>query len=231
MRRIGERLRRLWPVIVVTCSVLLGARTAAAVVVGQWLFDDGGGDVAKDTSGNKNHGKINNAKWADGKFGKALEFSGAASNVEITHAPVLSVEQFSLMGWVNVPALTGGWQTIVTQNTDGPTRNYGIFVNNNGGVIHYSLPRISANGSPWLLHVMPPPFQDRVRECLPDLLGEPALEANITALYVLGTLRTSPSDVPRLVEDYALTPIAPPIRNALPLLQTDDAQSRSAASA
>ena len=42
--------------------------------VGIWLFDEGKGGVAADTSGNKNDGAITGAKWAEGKFGGALEF-------------------------------------------------------------------------------------------------------------------------------------------------------------
>ncbi|MFH0797563.1 MAG: LamG domain-containing protein [Candidatus Omnitrophota bacterium] len=49
--------------------------------IGYWKFDEGQGDVAKDSSGNDNDGKViklaEYSKWVDGKFGKALEFSGA----------------------------------------------------------------------------------------------------------------------------------------------------------
>jgi len=118
---------------------------AKADLVGAWLFDEGRKDVALDASGNKNDGKINNAGVVDGKYGKALEFTGSNSNVEITHAAVLSVEKFSLMAWINVPGFTGGWQTIITQNTDGPTRNYGLFINDGSGLIHYSF----TSGKAW----------------------------------------------------------------------------------
>lgn len=42
--------------------------------VGIWLFDEGKGNTAADTSGNGNDGAITGAKWAEGKFGGALEF-------------------------------------------------------------------------------------------------------------------------------------------------------------
>ena len=42
--------------------------------VGIWLFDEGKGGTAGDTSGNGNDGAISGAKWAEGKFGGALEF-------------------------------------------------------------------------------------------------------------------------------------------------------------
>ena len=129
---------KLLPCFILFVLIFGAFNIAEAEVVGQWLFDEGQGKVAADTSGNKNDGTINNAKWVNGKFGKALEFTGASSNVDIQHAAVLSVEKFTLMAWMNVAEFTGNWQTIVTQNTDGPTRNYGLFINNGSGLIHYS---------------------------------------------------------------------------------------------
>ena len=41
---------------------------------GIWLFDEGKGGVAADTSGNGNDGEVSGAKWTEGKFGGALEF-------------------------------------------------------------------------------------------------------------------------------------------------------------
>ena len=116
-----------------------------AEVVGLWLFDEGQGTVAKDKTNNKSDGKINNATWVDGKFGKALDFNGTNANVEIPNSGVLSVEQFTLMAWVKVPGFTGGWQTIATLNTDGPIRNYGLFINDKTGLVHYSF----TSGKAW----------------------------------------------------------------------------------
>lgn len=46
-------------------------------VVGIWLFDEGKGDIAKDSSENGNDGTLkSDPKWVDGKFGDALEFDG-----------------------------------------------------------------------------------------------------------------------------------------------------------
>ena len=48
-------------------------------LVAYWKFDEGGGTTLKDHSGNCDNGTLkNNPKWVDGKFGKALEFSGNA---------------------------------------------------------------------------------------------------------------------------------------------------------
>ena len=135
---------KLRTILVIVAMVAVATSHARAGLAGAWLFDEGSGDVAKDSSGNGNDGVINNASWAAGHIGGALEFNGADANVEIPHGPALSVGQFTLMAWVNVPDFTGAWQTIMTQNTDGPTRNYGLYINNGSALIHYSF--TSGNG-------------------------------------------------------------------------------------
>ena len=56
-------------------------------IMGMWLFNEGSGNTAKDSSGNKNDGKINGGvKWVEGKFGKALEFNGSDGWVEVSHS-------------------------------------------------------------------------------------------------------------------------------------------------
>ena len=55
-------------------------------ITGMWLFDEGKGGVATDSSEHGNDGEIHGAKWVDGKFGKALEFDGASNWVEVPHS-------------------------------------------------------------------------------------------------------------------------------------------------
>ena len=55
-------------------------------IMGMWLFDEGKGGVATDSSEHGNDGEIHGAKWVDGKFGKALEFDGAGNWVEVPHS-------------------------------------------------------------------------------------------------------------------------------------------------
>ena len=61
-------------------------------VAGMWLFDDGDGTVAADSSQNGNNGVIHGAAWVDGKFGKALEFDGETNWVEVPHSDTLGFE-------------------------------------------------------------------------------------------------------------------------------------------
>ncbi len=52
-------------------------------IIGMWFFDEDEGDVAEDSSGNGNDGTLmNGPKWVEGKFGGALEFSGAGDYVD-----------------------------------------------------------------------------------------------------------------------------------------------------
>jgi hypothetical protein len=56
----------------------------AAHVKGMWLFEEGKGDKSADVSGTGLDAKlVSGPKWVEGKFGKALEFDGKASYVEI----------------------------------------------------------------------------------------------------------------------------------------------------
>lgn len=67
--------------------------------VGVWLFDDGGGNKAEDSSGKENHGTINGAKWVKGKFGDGLEFNGGQS-VSIDSTPDLQLgDEHTMMAW------------------------------------------------------------------------------------------------------------------------------------
>lgn len=130
---------------VVVSGALAVSFSSKAALVGLWTFDEGSGTTATDKSGNGHNGKINKATYGAGKFNTALTLNGTDANVEVAHSAKLSVEKFSAMAWVNVPAKTGNWQTIFTQDTAGPLRNFGIFINNAAGQIHYSF----TSGKAW----------------------------------------------------------------------------------
>ena len=76
-------------IIALACMGLMFANQSVAdldpaTIEGLWLFNDGTGKVAKDTSGNKLDGTLeNNPKWVNGKFGKAIEFDGSGAHVVI----------------------------------------------------------------------------------------------------------------------------------------------------
>ena len=51
-------------------------------VVLAWLFEEGSGDVAVDSGGNGNDGKLmNGPTWVAGKFGGGLELDGSDDHI------------------------------------------------------------------------------------------------------------------------------------------------------
>jgi hypothetical protein len=68
--------------------------------VGIWLFDEGNGDTAKDSSESGNDGQIVNApEWVDGKFGKALKFDGVDDYINLPAVTSDSWEGMSVVAW------------------------------------------------------------------------------------------------------------------------------------
>jgi len=80
--------------------------------VGMWLFDEGSGTTAKDSSGNGNDGELmGGPKWVAGKFGKALEFDGVDDCVDCGKGTSLkAVAELTIQAWINTTDKTTGGQ-------------------------------------------------------------------------------------------------------------------------
>ena len=67
-----------------------------------WLFDEGSGVRAGDSTGLRNDGEIKNgAKWVKGKFGSALEFDGTDDYVEVGDSDILNItDEITIVAWV-----------------------------------------------------------------------------------------------------------------------------------
>ena len=110
--------------------------------IGVWLFDEGEGSVAADSSGNSHDGEIlADVKWADGKSGSALEFPGYgdASYVKIPHEPTLELVEHSITAWIKVastevPPTENAWQLLIGKWQPRDVRNYGIMARKDSGV-------------------------------------------------------------------------------------------------
>lgn len=100
------------------------AKIDQKAVAGMWLFEEGGGDVAKDTSGKGNNGKIAGpAKWVKGKFGMGLQFNGSSVWVEVPSNDTLVLEQLTMVAWGNIkPSKGTRWQSIMMKGQN--PRNY-----------------------------------------------------------------------------------------------------------
>ncbi len=72
-------------------------------IAGAWLFEEGSGGTAVDSSGNGNDGTIEGSpKWVNGKFGKAMEFNGQTDYIVIKDADSLDLNQMTVAAWVNL---------------------------------------------------------------------------------------------------------------------------------
>jgi len=105
------------------------AKIDPKTIVGMWLLDDNKGNVATDSSGNKNDGNfMNSPKWVDGKFGKALQFDGSTTSVDCGDTASMAIPtggSVTMCAWVNPKVGSiAAWQGIMAKRTG--SYSYGI---------------------------------------------------------------------------------------------------------
>lgn len=94
------------------------AKIDPKTVEGLWLFDEGSGSVAKDASGKGLDAKLmGSPKWVDGKFGKALEFDGKATYVEVP-AHKNPTTALTVSVWVKSPTATWSQHGFILSKRD-----------------------------------------------------------------------------------------------------------------
>jgi len=131
---VGKVIKML--VLVFIGSILVGISAASInpeTIAAIWLFDEGSGDTAKDSSGNNNNGTILGPEWVGGKIGTALEFDGTDDYVDCGNDLSLDlIDQITFVVWTKHPAGTEGY--IIIKNTpNDDTRQYGFldYISNN----------------------------------------------------------------------------------------------------
>jgi len=97
--------------------------------MGAWLFDEGSGNTAHDSSPNGFDGEIVGPKWEpDGVLGSCLEFSGVAGENyvdcgEDDKLDYMGDGEFSIVAWVKVLTNDADWHNLISKkvgynNTD-----------------------------------------------------------------------------------------------------------------
>lgn len=126
-------------VVVLVMSPQVLAKIDPETVVGMWLFEEGTGDVAKDTSDAGNDGDIvGPKKWKDGKFGKALEFDGNSVYVQVEANDSIILEELTIVAWANLePSQGTRWQSIIMRGQN--PRNYLLCVDKNSQKLQLSI--------------------------------------------------------------------------------------------
>jgi len=122
-------------------SLMFAAQSYAEVdpgtAIGIWLFDDGDGDIAEDSSGNGNDGTLlpagNGPTWTDeSKFGGALEFNGAGSYIEFATGQRMKTPHLTIMAWFNTRKIDGYGHIFQTGNDWNDMAGYVFRVHQDG---------------------------------------------------------------------------------------------------
>ena len=116
-------MRKLVFIFGLTCLIgcLLPHNSSAEIdpetAVGVWLFDEGIGNVAADSSGKNHEGTLNGAKWKEGKFSNGLEFDGG-DWVSIPSTPELQIgEELTMIAWFYATNI-GDWRQLIAKDLE-----------------------------------------------------------------------------------------------------------------
>ncbi len=115
-----------------------GSRYADAKVIGAWLFDEGSGDAAKDSSGNGIDGVLTGGpEWVkEGKFGSALKFTDSKYVDFLPPTPeLLSIKkEATFMAWVKPTEFrASNWNIVFSmQRGSSGGEAYSIAIGRNG---------------------------------------------------------------------------------------------------
>ena len=101
-------------------SVSTAAELEGLVVY--FAFEEGAGKTVKDLSGNGQDGKLEgDTSWADGKYGKAVNFGGKDGIVRVEHSDAFEfTDGITIAAWIK-PTLKAGpgtWQLIAAKGPD-----------------------------------------------------------------------------------------------------------------
>lgn len=125
-------LKMLLVMVIIAGLFMIPTHKAISEAVGIWLLDEGKGQVAADSSGNSNDGKLKGTvKWSpSGKIGACIEGDGTVGWVEIPGSKTLTRGEgpFTVMAWVKTKA--SGWYGVFTKSADNPQhQDWGLYVN------------------------------------------------------------------------------------------------------
>jgi len=111
--------------------VLSLAGSAQADLVAYWMFDEGSGTTAHDSSGNGHDGTIYGATWIDGYLDGGLQFDGTDDSINFgTGASLDGPTDFSVTAWIKTAMTSNG--AIIQQRNGGWNGEYRLMVMGSG---------------------------------------------------------------------------------------------------
>lgn len=95
-------------------------------LIAYWDFNGNSDDIAEDVSGSGHNGKLigGTERIKDGKYGGAIKFNGANSEVFVPYHKDLNPEVFTITAWANVASDGTGYRSVVSCRDDLPQRGY-----------------------------------------------------------------------------------------------------------
>ena len=118
---------------------------APADLVGQWRFDEPGGQSAVDDGSFGLHGGLGSTDWADaedpqrigGFAGGALHFTGTQF-VRVPDVPALALRNLTAEAVVRAPASPGSYRYVISRGSKGCLAgSYGLYSGQGGGLAFY----------------------------------------------------------------------------------------------
>ncbi len=117
LSRIARSSCVLVSVLAMASAALVRAELDTEGLLALWLFDDGGGEMATDSSGNENHAEFatGGGDWVDGKFGGGIEFH-AEGWVEAGSPILPETKGFTMGCWVKPAAEQKAFTNIMSSH-------------------------------------------------------------------------------------------------------------------
>lgn len=145
-------------------SVVTAESKLGQALAGWWLFDEGSGTLAADSSGMGNDGTLHNGIifTTDALLGSAVDFIGDSGQVAIGHSPAFEPVTGTIEAWIKIAVpqqadivrkTTDLW---VRTNISGGFSVYGLRIKDNGSAYGFVGNDDPDAVSPWTLAISPP---------------------------------------------------------------------------
>jgi len=138
-------MKKVVGLLVLLSLIIITTGVRGAELIAAWSFDNDTAKEVTDVTGNGFDGVGADTTIVNGKFGKAMEFDGVNSQVEILHDEVLNIQDaITVEAWV-MPTSFIGLGGIAQKWGDDTTRRQYLLCSVNANVSFY----ISGSGATW----------------------------------------------------------------------------------
>jgi concanavalin A-like lectin/glucanase superfamily protein len=115
-------------------------------LIAYYGFDEGNGEILHDLSGNNHDGTIVEGSWTDGISGKALDFNGINTYVNLPPSTLGNWNSLTYSFWVKAPKYSGsGWPAFFGSHTTSLTYNTCIAISRNTETLHIEIDTDTGN--------------------------------------------------------------------------------------